>query len=64
ENGITGFLIEPGSVSHLVDKICVLLSNSTLRDELGKNARKRVLEEFDWNVNTNKIVDAYKTILI
>ncbi len=63
ENKKTGLLVTPGSSKELCENILTLLSDSTLCDELGKNSRQRIIEQFNWSVNTEKILDAYKSVL-
>lgn len=55
EEGQTGFLVPPGSPESMAERICELLSDSSLRQTFGENARrraesrfseKRVLEEY------------------
>ncbi|MFZ0637691.1 MAG: glycosyltransferase family 4 protein [Candidatus Acidiferrales bacterium] len=46
EDGVTGFLVEHGNVAQLAEKILVLLTNQTLRDEMGRRGRERVLQSF------------------
>jgi len=63
DNGVNGMLIQPGSVDELADAICCLLGDPNLRRKMGENARKTVLERFDWNVNAVKTVEVYRQIL-
>jgi len=46
ENGISGFLIEPGNPDMLREKIDYLLSDPTFRFRLGENALERVKTKF------------------
>jgi glycosyltransferase involved in cell wall biosynthesis len=63
QDGLNGFLINPGSVHELAEKISALLADPRMRRRMGLNARKTVLEKFDWNVNILKISDFYHQIL-
>jgi len=63
DNCVNGILIPPGSTDDLVDAICWLLSDSNLRRKMGNNARKTILEKFDWNLNVIRTVEVYKKIL-
>lgn len=47
EEGITGFLVPVGDHKALADKIIYLVENSGARNQMGGNARKKALEEFD-----------------
>ncbi len=50
-----GFLVEPRNPGDIASKLAILLSNPELRKEMGKNARRRVEENFTWD----KIADDY-----
>jgi glycosyltransferase involved in cell wall biosynthesis len=63
DNGVNGILIQPGSVDELTNAICSLLSDSSLRKKMGDNARKTVLEKFNWDVNAIKTVEVYRDVL-
>lgn len=60
ENGI---LIRPGDPNNLTDAICLLLDDQKLRRKIGGNARKTVLERFNWKPNAFKTVEIYRQIL-
>jgi glycosyltransferase involved in cell wall biosynthesis len=62
-NGLNGFLISPGSARELAERISALLADPRMRRRMGVNARKTVLERFDWNVNAMKISNFYRQIL-
>jgi len=63
DNGVNGILIQPGSIDELADAICRLLGDPSLRQKMGINARKTVLEKFDWNLNAAKTAEMYRQIL-
>lgn len=63
DNGVNGILIEPGSVKELVDAICHLLGDLNLRKRMGENARRTVLEKFNWDLNAARTVKAYKQVI-
>jgi glycosyltransferase involved in cell wall biosynthesis len=46
EDGVNGFLIKPGDVATLADKIGILLRDSVLREKMGRASRERFLKEF------------------
>ena len=45
-DGQTGFVVPPGDVEALADRVIQLLHNATLREKFGRAARQRVLEKF------------------
>jgi glycosyltransferase involved in cell wall biosynthesis len=49
KNGKTGFLVAPKNAEEIADRI-MILKNEDKRDEMGKKARKWVVENFDWRV--------------
>jgi glycosyltransferase involved in cell wall biosynthesis len=63
QDGVNGFLISPGSVRELGEKISALLADPRMRRRMGMFARKIVLEKFDWNVNAMKVSGFYHQIL-
>jgi len=63
DNGVNGMLIQPSSVIELADATCCLLGDPNLRRKMGDNARKTVLERFDWNVNAARTAEVYRRIL-
>ena len=46
EDGQTGYLVKPYDVNALAEKVDLLLSNTQLRERLGKQANRRALERF------------------
>ena len=46
EDGVTGFLVEHGGVTQLAEKISILLTNQSLRGDMGSRGRARVLQSF------------------
>ena len=61
ENGKDGFLIEPGNLKELRERILEVLGDEELARKLGENARKKVLERFSLDrmvEDTIKVYDA------
>lgn len=63
QSGVNGILVEPQSIEQLADSICLLLGDEKLRRKLGDNARKTVLEKFDWKLNVFRTTDLFNKIL-
>lgn len=64
EHGVSGLLCDPHDPDSIAQNISMLLENVALAEQLGQNARKRVLAHFDkekW-IRTN--IDFYKKCLI
>lgn len=62
-DGETGFLVEPGDVAALHDRIELLLGDARLARQLGANARAAVLEQFTWDACARRCVDAYRELV-
>lgn len=59
-DGETGFLISPGDVAALVEKINLLLSDSTLREQMGGNGRQHIQEKFDTKTMIQELFALYE----
>ena len=55
-----GILVEPQNPAALKDGIMKLLKNKKLREQMGKNGRKRAVENFSWQVAAKNTLDVYK----
>ncbi len=62
-DGETGFLVEPGDVAALHDRIELLLGDPRLARQLGSNARDAVLERFTWEACARRCIDAYRELV-
>jgi len=62
-NQKTGIVIEPNKPKKLADSILKLYKNKDYRIKLGKNARKRVVQNFDWNQNIREMINIYKKVV-
>jgi glycosyltransferase involved in cell wall biosynthesis len=62
-DGETGFLVEPGDVAALHDRLALLLGDARLARRLGANARDAVLERFTWDACARRCVDAYRELV-
>ena len=56
-NNQTGFTVNPESPTEIAEAIAKLLKDENLRTNLGKAARERVLSEFTWERQINKIIN-------
>lgn len=62
-NGFNGFLVPKKSSRQLAEKIVRVLSDEKLARKLGENSRKRVLNEFDWELIAVQTMEAYGKLL-
>jgi rhamnosyl/mannosyltransferase len=63
QNGITGMTVPPNDVDALAKKINQLLVDDCLRQKLGQQARKRVLEEFSLEKMGKTTLALYNDVL-
>ncbi len=63
EDGVTGFLVEPGDVEELRERLAELLRHRPLAVRMGRNARERVLERFTWDACAERCLAAYSELL-
>ncbi|WP_062662758.1 glycosyltransferase family 4 protein [Aeropyrum camini] len=59
KHGKTGLLVKPGSSRELAKALITLLQDSGLRRKMGEEARKTVLEHYDWRKVVPKILKVY-----
>ena len=62
-DGVTGFLVPSGSPEALAGKIVRLLLDAQLRDELGRNGRERVEQEFSLTRMVAQMRSVYQDLL-
>jgi glycosyltransferase involved in cell wall biosynthesis len=58
--GAAGFLIEPGSIGDLADRIATLLGDAALRARFGAEGRRRVESEFTIEATANRLAALYR----
>jgi alpha-maltose-1-phosphate synthase len=61
-HGETGFLVEPGNVAELRDRIATVLADRRLARCLGDNARWLALERFTWQACAQRCLAAYPPV--
>jgi glycosyltransferase involved in cell wall biosynthesis len=54
-DGVTGFVVPPGDIEKMADAVLRLLEDEGLVTKFGRNARKRVEDEFDIEKNSKKL---------
>lgn len=58
-NGLTGFVVPPKSAEKLSEGINKILENDALREQMGNDARKRVMECFTADKIINSVIELY-----
>jgi glycosyltransferase involved in cell wall biosynthesis len=61
-DGQTGFLVEPGDVAALQDRLALVLSDPALAARLGANARDLVVQRFTWRACAQRCLAAYRSL--
>jgi glycosyltransferase involved in cell wall biosynthesis len=62
-DGETGFLVSPGDVDELNERLALLLSDPALAVEMGRRARELVIERFTWEHCAARCLTAYRELL-
>jgi glycosyltransferase involved in cell wall biosynthesis len=53
-DGVEGFIVDPGSPEQIRDKLALLLKEPELRKQMGEAGRKRVMADYTWDNICNK----------
>ncbi len=60
QNKETGLLVKRGSSEELASALLKLLSDKALREKMGANGRKFVVENFTWDICAQKMLNVYQ----
>lgn len=63
DDGVNGFLVNPGNVEDLKEKVKILLSDKRIRNKFIKNGKEKIRKEFSINKITNKHITFYKQVM-
>jgi glycosyltransferase involved in cell wall biosynthesis len=63
KEGWNGFLVEPGDVRQLAERILYLVENEGERMRMGENSRKLAKEKFDWERISERYLKVYEEIV-
>jgi glycosyltransferase involved in cell wall biosynthesis len=58
-NGEAGLLVKLGSTGEFADALLKLISDKSLQEKMGANGRRFVLENFTWDICTQKMLNVY-----
>lgn len=64
EDGVTGFLVEPGNVEELRERLDEMLRNPVLAQQMGRRARESVVERFTWDACARRCLAAYQEMWV
>lgn len=60
DDGVTGVILQDREPETMAKELITLLSNQELKNEYGKNGRKRVIELYDWEKDVDIMENLYK----
>jgi glycosyltransferase involved in cell wall biosynthesis len=60
EEGVSGLLLPPGDADALAEAVTRLAADPELRARLGRAARERILTEYTWRRNAERVVSAVR----
>lgn len=63
DEGVTGLIFEPGNADELSQKLRALLENPDLIEKMGKNARRKVQEEYSAEKHYESIMGIYARLM-
>jgi len=59
-DGVDGFLVAPSDAEGLADALMKLMNDSELRKRMGKEARQRVIDQYDLKKNVDLLADVFR----
>jgi glycosyltransferase involved in cell wall biosynthesis len=62
EEGVTGYLVEPGNVDELGDRLAQVLCDTQVASRIGRQARERALARFTWRHCAERCLTAYEEL--
>jgi len=62
-DGITGYLVEPKNINEIREKMEKILNDEDLADRMGKAARKRIEEKYNWQNSVRLVKKLERKIL-
>jgi D-inositol-3-phosphate glycosyltransferase len=62
DDGRTGFLVPPRRPDVLAERLSLILGDNCLRDELSRNARQRVVDNFTWSTVARRTANVYEEL--
>lgn len=63
EDGVNGFLIEPGDILAITEKVLYLLRNPDILKEMGTKNKTKIKETFDLDIIISQLLEIYKSVL-
>jgi glycosyltransferase involved in cell wall biosynthesis len=64
EDGVGGFIVQPGDAEALAEKVCLLIEDEQLRRKFGENARESAVNNLDISVCVEKHARLYEAVQV
>ena len=58
-DGRCGFIVDPNDITHIAEKIMLLLENKKMNDDMGRVAKKEAYSRWNSKFVANKLLDLY-----
>ena len=62
EEKVNGYLYSVGNTQEFVEKVNLLLKDKNLREKMGKENRKKIIENFNWEKSAEKLKELYEQL--
>jgi len=62
DNGVNGYLTDPGDSQAIAERLNDLLSDKHLRVKMGEDGRRKIMSEFDVEKNVSKLIRTWEEI--
>lgn len=59
---VNGYLYSGGNTQEFIEKVNLLLKNKSLREKIGKENRKKIIENFNWEKSAEKLKELYEEL--
>ena len=63
EDGVSGFLVEPGDINKVAENIDILLGDRDMRRTMGKEGRAKIERMFTWDKVAERVMEGYREVL-
>lgn len=63
EDGVSGYLVEPGNVAELGERLAEVLGDPVGAARMGERARERALERFTWDACAARCLESYAEVV-
>ena len=60
QDGVNGYLYEPGDVDDFIAKLKILVENSTLRHQMGIKGRESIQDKYSWDKTISNLVNIWQ----